>query len=69
MASVIIGCPSSTADWTGVCFDNSFGAGTFPRSVLCSFAIASPSKLVVAGQSKTLVTTTAVDGTVRYITN
>jgi hypothetical protein len=69
MASVIIGCPSTTADWTGVCYDNTFGCGTFPRSVICSFAAASPSTLIVAGVSKIIATTTAVDGSVRYITN
>jgi hypothetical protein len=69
MASVIIGCPSTTADWTAVCLDTSFGPQTFPRSVLCSFTVATSSKLTVAGVSKALITTTAVDGTVRYITN
>jgi hypothetical protein len=68
MATVLLGLPSTLADWgPAVGYDDSFGSQTFPRSVLCSFSVASSSKITVGGQNKALKTTTSV--AVRYITD
>jgi hypothetical protein len=66
----IINGPSTAGNWTATCTDDSVaGALTFPRTVLCSFATATSSLLVVAGSALTITTTTSLgaQGT-RYIT-
>jgi hypothetical protein len=54
MTIEVIAAPSTLANWgPAVCLDDSFGPDTFPRSVICSFAIATSSMLTVAGKAKT----------------
>jgi hypothetical protein len=65
----IINGPSTESDWTATCTDDSVaGVLTFPRTTLCSFAVASSSLLTVGGVKLSVVTTTSLgaQGT-RYI--
>jgi hypothetical protein len=51
MPRLIFG-PSTAADWAATCFDDTFGCGTWPRSVLASFAVATSSQLTVGAEAK-----------------
>ena len=61
----IIYGPSTAADWTSTCVDDSNRHG--PRTVLCSFAVASSSLITVAGQKLTIAAVTSLGTYTRYI--
>jgi hypothetical protein len=53
--------------WNAIALDDSFGCGTFPRSISFSFATASSSLLTVGGVPLTIAATKALAGGTRYI--
>jgi hypothetical protein len=66
MPRLVVG-PSTAVDWTATCIEDSLGVGTWPRTTLCSYAVASSSKLTVSGVTLSIVTATSVGYGTRYV--